>query len=148
MFTSRAEHRLLFNHGSAEFRYLNKANQFSLLSKSRLKLIQENLNLVDFWFNELATRRNTDGKTYSQHIKSNSYTISQLPDDFLNSPKSVLDQVLYKIVYDGYLQRETKTALLLNSAEKSRYLLNSNLTICLVFGMRHQKFYLSLDHVR
>ena len=118
MFTSRAEHRLLFNHGSAEFRYLNKANQFSLLSKSRLKFIQQNLNLVDFWFNELATRRNTDGKTYSQHIKSNSYTISQLPDDFLNSPKSVLDQVLYKIVYDGYLQRETKTALLLNSAEK------------------------------
>src|SRR5277367_2346744 len=36
MFTSRAEHRLLFNHGSAELRLAHHANNFKLLSQSRL----------------------------------------------------------------------------------------------------------------
>jgi tRNA uridine 5-carboxymethylaminomethyl modification enzyme len=40
MFTSRAEHRLLFNHGSAELRLRHHARDFGLLSQTRLDRIE------------------------------------------------------------------------------------------------------------
>jgi tRNA uridine 5-carboxymethylaminomethyl modification enzyme len=40
MFTSRAEHRLLFNHGSAELRLKHHARDFGLLSRTRLDRIE------------------------------------------------------------------------------------------------------------
>lgn len=40
MFTSRAEHRLLFNHGSAELRLRHHAREFGLLSTTRLDRIE------------------------------------------------------------------------------------------------------------
>ena len=44
MFTSRAEHRLLFNHGSSELRYLNIIEDLTLLSDSRKSNIKQNHN--------------------------------------------------------------------------------------------------------
>ena len=37
MFTSRAEYRLLFNHGSSELRYLNKLENLNLCLQASLK---------------------------------------------------------------------------------------------------------------
>ena len=42
MFTSRAEYRLLFNHTSAELRYIEKSNFLTIISKSRKKLSRRN----------------------------------------------------------------------------------------------------------
>ncbi len=46
MFTSRAEHRLLFNHGSAEARLIHHAKTHKLLSDSRIHRIDEKVKRI------------------------------------------------------------------------------------------------------
>jgi len=116
MFTSRAEHRLLFNHGSAEFRFFPKMESFSIHSVSRRTKIQNHLNLVNFWFDQLNKSKASSGKCYAHQYKTDQNQ-DLLPDDFKKLPASVTEQVLYQITYDGYLQRETKVAIRLSKAE-------------------------------
>ena len=49
MFTSRAEHRLLFNHGSAEHRFLKKSDIYNLHSSSRRENIRNQLQTTETW---------------------------------------------------------------------------------------------------
>ena len=53
MFSSRAEHRLLFNHPSAELRLIGHAKNHKLLTDNRIKAIEEKLNTVDYWVDYL-----------------------------------------------------------------------------------------------
>ena len=110
MFTSRAEHRLLFNHGSAEHRLYKKANSYRLLSPSRLESIKSNIASTLEWVCKLSKIKASDGKSLSHHIKSKTLCINEFPTDFLSLPKTVQEEVLYRIEYDGYLQREIKAA--------------------------------------
>ena len=116
MFTSRAEHRLLFNHGSAEFRFLQKSLKHNLLPLSRIDNITTQIKSVDEWVHNLTDLNYEKGKSYSQYLKSNPNTSIKFPEDFTRLPKSVQDEVIYRIIYDGYLQRETKAAQRLLSA--------------------------------
>ena len=115
MFTSRAEHRLLFNHGSAEFRFLRKSSAYNLLSNSRLEKIGKFKIHTDTWFNKLSQMKANSGKSFAQVIKTNPNTSVPLPKEFENLPKSVQNEVFYKIIYDGYLQRELKASMRLNA---------------------------------
>jgi tRNA uridine 5-carboxymethylaminomethyl modification enzyme len=110
MFTSRAEHRLLFNHGSAEHRLYQKSRSYGLLSDSRLDTIGINIASTLEWVCKLSKIKASDGKSFSHHIKSKSLCITEFPNDFLSLPKTVQEEVLYRIEYDGYLQREIKAA--------------------------------------
>ena len=49
MFTSRAEHRLLFNHASAELRLAHHSSQHKLLSSSRLSRIKQKRERIQKW---------------------------------------------------------------------------------------------------
>ena len=49
MFTSRAEHRLLFNHGSAELRLVEHAARHGLVPAERLARMREKARLVEHW---------------------------------------------------------------------------------------------------
>src|SRR5471032_2949366 len=57
MFTSRAEYRLLFNHGSAELRLLPHADKHKLLSEKRLQNIKTKQARIDHWIHFLETQR-------------------------------------------------------------------------------------------
>jgi len=116
MFTSRAEHRLLFNHGSAESRFFQKMDIFSLNSTDRRKKIENQIQLTKSWFEKLDKLKSTSGNSYAHQFKIDSNPES-LPNDFKALPATVREQVLYQITYDGYLQRETKAASRLNKAE-------------------------------
>jgi tRNA uridine 5-carboxymethylaminomethyl modification enzyme len=116
MFTSRAEHRLLFNHGSAESRFFKKIESFSLTSFERRKNIEHQIQLTKSWFQKLNKLISPTGKCYALQFKIDSNP-ELLPDDFKNLPSTVREQVLYQITYDGYLQRETKAASRLSKAE-------------------------------
>ena len=116
MFTSRAEHRLLFNHGSAESRFFQKMDTFSLNSTDRRKKIENQIQLTKSWFEKLDKLKSTSGNSYAHQFKIDSNPES-LPNDFKALPATVREQVLYQITYDGYLQRETKAASRLNKAE-------------------------------
>ncbi len=57
MFTSRAEHRLLFNHGSAELRLVHHARSCGLLSASRLARIEAKAERIRGWIERLEHTR-------------------------------------------------------------------------------------------
>ena len=116
MFTSRAEHRLLFNHGSAEARFFSKMEPFSINSIERRTKIEKFNELTMFWFDQLNKLKASSGKCYALQFKTEQNQ-ELFPNDFQNLPVTVKEQVLYQIIYDGYLQRETKVALRLSKAE-------------------------------
>ncbi len=106
MFTSRAEHRLLFNHGSAEFRLIQHAKAHKLLSDNRICNIKNKIESVKSWQNWLESHRH-EGKTWGELIRRGKST-ENLPSDFKSAGKGIRDEVLYRVKYQGYLQREQR----------------------------------------
>jgi tRNA uridine 5-carboxymethylaminomethyl modification enzyme len=106
MFTSRAEHRLLFNHGSAELRLIGHARAHNLLSESRIARIEAKRARVGEWVSFLETTR-SEGATWGDQIRRTNQKAS-LPEDFLQETRQIRDEVLYRILYQGYLARELR----------------------------------------
>jgi len=106
MFTSRAEYRLLFNHGSAELRLLPHSKCHKLLSNSRLERVTEKLSKVIIWSDRFETIR-ISGGLLGDLVRRDKDTIL-LPVDFLAESKEVQAEVLYRVQYRGYLTRELR----------------------------------------
>ena len=118
MFTSRAEHRLLFNHGSAEIRLFQHAKNCKLLSNSRLTSIEAKIKTVQHW-QELLENTKAYGGTWADTIRRSPLP-ADLPPEFLAQPKEVREETLYRIRYRGYLEREQRQIEKLKSVEKIR----------------------------
>ena len=106
MFTSRAEHRLLFNHGSAELRLIGHAFNHKLLPNNRLLRIERKRASVDEWVKTLEKQRAPYG-TVGDAIRRDP-TNAPMPPEFLRQPNTVREEVGYRIFYSGYLARESK----------------------------------------
>jgi tRNA uridine 5-carboxymethylaminomethyl modification enzyme len=119
MFTSRAEHRLLFNHGSAELRLLHHAKAHRLLSDSRIRAIEAKQATVSQWVDFLEKQR-TNGGTWAEAIRRNYTTPYTLPEAFAAAPVGVRDEVLYRVSYRGYLEREHRHVEKLAQIDKIR----------------------------
>ena len=119
MFTSRAEHRLLFNHGSSELRMLRHAECFGLLSDQRLAAVKEKSANVAKWTGELGQVRMEGGITAAEHLRKGGGA-DVLPDEFISLPKPTREEVLYHVRYAGYLKREFRNVAKLAEAEKIR----------------------------
>jgi tRNA uridine 5-carboxymethylaminomethyl modification enzyme len=113
MFTSRAEHRLLFNHGSAELRLAHHARNYGLVSRSRLERIEEKRQRIARWIERLeATRAPVEPSqpsngTWADAIRRDRIS-ANLPPGFLAEHRAIRDEVLYRIAYQGYLLREQR----------------------------------------
>jgi len=106
MFTSRAEHRLLFNQGSAEIRLLEVARRAGLVPEQRLRRIEAKQRAVESgcaWL-EGATR---SGGTWGDWIRRGGEEAG-LPEAFHRMDPAVREEVLYRIRYRGYLERELR----------------------------------------
>ena len=117
MFTSRAEHRLLLNHGSAELRLSHHADDHKLITNSRLERIHDKtsqiLNWVMLWRQLVPMERL--GPTCPQEGQG-----SPLPEDFGKETPQVRHEVLYRLAYQGYLERELREVERLRHVEKIR----------------------------
>lgn len=159
MFTSRAEHRLLFNHGSAELRLRHHARACGLLSASRLDRIEAKATRIAEWTTRLEQTRPGPGSglgtgTWADHLRrrqSGNPTAAgasvgaevgcggaceptspgagaarggvgegelPLPPEFRVLPDAERDEVLYRVVYAGYLEREQRQIARLAHVEK------------------------------
>jgi tRNA uridine 5-carboxymethylaminomethyl modification enzyme len=118
MFTSRAEHRLLFNHGSAELRLTEHARRYKLLDDRRLDRINAKRASIGHWVDWLETHR-TSGATWAELVRRGGEQIS-LPAPFTEEVLEVREEVLYRIRYQGYLQREERQIEKLQHAERIR----------------------------
>jgi len=134
MFTSRAEHRLLFNHGSAESRLLHHAKNCRLLSNNRLSNISTKVANISYWEDFLENAKITGG-VWAEAIRRNP-TGTPLPPALLAESKEVRDEVLYRVVYRGYLEREWRQVEKLQEVEKIR--IPDSLDYAVIPGLRRE----------
>jgi tRNA uridine 5-carboxymethylaminomethyl modification enzyme len=106
MFSSRAEHRLLFNHPSAELRLLHHSKGLQLIDDARISKIEAKSKAISTWQERLEVER-VKGETYALHLRR-SRSQEDFPDDLKAAPKAVRDDVHYRVVFKGYLEREQK----------------------------------------
>lgn len=106
MFSSRAEHRLLFNHPSAEIRLLDQINDLQIVDSKRLARIKAKASKVAEWTQRLEVERKA-GESHALHLRR-SHSQDDFPDDLKAESKEVRDEVHYQVVFKGYLEREKK----------------------------------------
>ena len=106
MFSSRAEHRLLFNHPSAELRLVDTIDRLQLVDKQRLVKIKEKSSKVLKWTDRLELERRA-GESYALHLRR-SHSQEDFPDAMKGESKEVREEVHYRVVFKGYLDRELK----------------------------------------
>jgi len=116
MFTSRAEHRLLFNHGSAETRLINHAKDYKLLSPSRLHRIGAKIARIAHW-TELLEQTRIQGVSFGESLRREGRGAT-LPEAFAAESVEVRDEVIYRIIYKGYIEREYRQVERLSDVEK------------------------------
>jgi tRNA uridine 5-carboxymethylaminomethyl modification enzyme len=119
MFTSRAEYRLLFNHGSAELRLLPHAYKYKLLTNSRLSNIREKKKRVEHWVDQFDSTR-CNGATFGDLVRRDGAGESVLPPGFAEESPFVREEVLYRVAYRGYLARELRQVEKFGEIEKIR----------------------------
>jgi tRNA uridine 5-carboxymethylaminomethyl modification enzyme len=164
MFTSRAEYRLLFNHGSAELRLLDHARAHGLVSPTRIARIEEKKRRIGEWVNMLETTRpprpsppspsvgsgaggqGTGQGTWADSIRRGSLAGAGekspgndppvLPSGFGDLSVSLRQEVLYRVAYKGYLEREQRQIEKLSQIEKIK--IPPTLDYAQVRGLRHE----------
>lgn len=161
MFTSRAEHRLLFNHGSAELRLRHQAKRCGLLSGSRVARIEAKAERIQAWIGRLEHTRPSPVSglgqgTWADHLRraqampgyktggEGEATVGassqwrgdkvNLPDDFWALAKPEQDEILYRVTYAGYLEREERQVARLAEVEKIR--IPANIDYQAIRGLR------------
>jgi tRNA uridine 5-carboxymethylaminomethyl modification enzyme len=134
MFTSRAEHRLLFNHGSAEFRLLHHAARHGLISPARQSAIEEKERRIEEWVQKFEDIR-VDGSTLAEHLRRD--VESPVAREALAAEsKPIRDEVYYRVGYQGYLEREMRQVEKLKQVEKIR--VSPDLDYLSVKGLRKE----------
>jgi tRNA uridine 5-carboxymethylaminomethyl modification enzyme len=134
MFTSRAEHRLLFNHGSAELRLIEHSKSHKLLSDNRIGNISHKLSRVNYWQNYLENTRSGAG-IWAEGIRRDK-EIAILPSELNTETPEIREEVLYRVIYAGYLDRELRQVEKLKHVEKIRIPLEINYAA--IPGMRRE----------
>lgn len=134
MFTSRAEYRLLFNHGSSELRLIDHAKQHLLLSNNRLGRIASKHDKVVTWTENFEKIRLSTG--FLGDLVRRTKEQTPLPAEFLAESKAVREEVLYRVTYRGYLTRELRLIEKLKDAEVIR--LPETLDYMTVPGLRRE----------
>lgn len=110
MFTSRAEHRLLLNHGSAESRLFSKAKAYGLVEPGRLCRMEAKSASIEHWV-EMAEKMPVPGGIMGEVMRrSETIEKEKLPASFLRESEQVQDEVIYQVKYRGYLERERRMA--------------------------------------
>jgi len=143
MFTSRAEYRLLFNHGSSELRLLRHSANCNLLTVKRLENISKKKLCIESWVEKLESERNA-GMAWADHLRRG-MPVAALPSGFLAEPLPVRDEVLYRITYRGYLERELRQIEKLSEVE--RIVIPSAVDYLSVPGLRRESA-LKLSQIR
>ncbi len=141
MFTSRAEHRLLFNHGSAESRLLHHARAHGLVDPKRLARMEAKERTIATWVERLERERppggqGTWGEVIRRGLTAGTLASVALPDDFRQLPDAIQQEALYRVSYAGYLSREERQIEKMKGIEAIR--LPADLDYLTIKGLRRE----------
>jgi tRNA uridine 5-carboxymethylaminomethyl modification enzyme len=109
MFTSRAEYRLLLNHGSAELRLWKHAARLGLVSDERRQRQASKAARVEDWCARLEKTPAFGGSAGDALRRDLENLPAGLPEEFLALSAAERDEVLYRVRYRGYLERDLRT---------------------------------------
>lgn len=122
MFTSRAEHRLLFNHGSAEHRLLHHASTHGLVNAARQERMRAKVAETQKWMEWIEKERpGGEQGTFGDHWRRTTQGQGRaptMPDAYQSLPESTRQEIEYRVTYRGYLEREQKQVAKLANIEK------------------------------
>jgi tRNA uridine 5-carboxymethylaminomethyl modification enzyme len=108
MFTSRAEYRLLFNHGSAETRLWQHAARLGLIPAERKEKMREKAEKIAHWCEMLEKIAITGGIAGDVLRRARTTEPADLPAEFRAEPEAVRAEVLYRARFRGYLERDLR----------------------------------------
>lgn len=125
MFTSRAEHRLLLRHDTADLRLSPYGYEFGLISKERYERVLKKSKTIDEQV-ELFTKTTVKheekhlplSKLLCRHNINYEYLLESYPDKVLDFGKETNRQIELKLKYSGYMHREEIQASKLTQLEK------------------------------
>ncbi len=143
MFTSRAEYRLLLNHGSAELRLHGHSENLKLLSCNRLLLIKHKLERINYWTDWLEKNRSGTG-LWADLIRRSDEALA-LPAELETETAPVREEVIYRVRYRGYLERELRQIERLKDSDRIK--LPLDLDYLQIPGLRHESAQ-KLQHFR
>ncbi len=103
MFTSRAEYRLLLSHTSAKCRLFGHAARLGLLPEGRKSNIAEKISDIERW----TTTFENDGTALKMR-RAGGLDGVDVPPEFKNLSRNAIDEIVYRIVYKGYLERDLR----------------------------------------
>jgi tRNA uridine 5-carboxymethylaminomethyl modification enzyme len=106
MFTSRAEHRLLLSHLTAEYRLVETAANHNLAGRERLQNMFSRRNTIDSLICNLETVRFKNG-TCGDAVRRGEPLVGMLPE-LSTLDVEALAVVHYFTIYKGYLDRELR----------------------------------------
>ena len=103
MFTSRAEYRLLLNHASAELRLFDDASRLGLLPAGRKAKISKKISDVNEWVAKI--EKSSDAAMLR---REGVVAAQKLPWAFQALSPQTREEILYRVVYKGYLDRDMR----------------------------------------
>ncbi len=105
MFTSRAEYRLLLNHTGAECRLFKYAQKYGLLGGERAKNIAAKISDIEAWVKRL---ENSPAAAVLRRQEEGARLEDILSKEFFSLSAGTRDEVLYRVIYKGYLERDLR----------------------------------------
>jgi len=109
MFTSRAEHRLMLRHDTADTRLLPKARDLGLISEERWERFQKKTEGLEA-IQELLKERNTSSQTSLEELLENTPELSSWPGEWV-------ERVRLDAKYSGYIEKEKRAAAKLSKMD-------------------------------
>lgn len=136
MFTSRAEHRLLFNHSSSELRLVDHIEEHQLVPEDRLKRIKSKVKTVNEWVSRLENEKTKNGVWAEGIRRSQTKDFSAFPEDFEQLDQPARLEVDYQVRYKGYLDRELRLMDRMRHLDKIR--ISKDFDYIIVKGLRNE----------
>jgi tRNA uridine 5-carboxymethylaminomethyl modification enzyme len=125
MFTSRAEHRLVLRHDTADTRLTPKGRAAGLVDDERWERFQEKLRALDT-IQELLKHREHAGTTYAPSHAAESASLNDFPPEWIQRVE--LDQK-----YAGYIEKENR--IIARNAKMERVKLDPGLNYSAITGL-------------
>ena len=96
-------------------RLLHYAKSFKLLSESRISRIEAKQQKIQKWIS-FFEEKSTKGGKWAAHMRRQDDKV-ELPAEFLAETDAIRSEVIYRVVYQGYLEREQRQILKLDHIE-------------------------------